>query len=298
MTVRENAESFLAHVATERSAGTRRAYGTAIDAFCEEFGDQDVPDADEVNDWFISQWGDSSAGTWNARKAALSSMAAWWADQPDMPAVNPFIRIGRKPDPENRNRALTRDRVKELLSDPEIHLRERTFWSMLYESAARANEILALDIQDLNMRDKRAQVKRKGGASDFITWRSGTAHKLSRYLKVDGKARTKGPIFVTDRAAKDDIPRNHVSGNLDEYGRGRMSYERARFLFSKHSGGATLHQLRHSALTHQAEDGASAPLLMSISGHTNLRTLGRYAKPGVEAVSKWQQEHDENRGGK
>jgi hypothetical protein len=32
---------------------------------------------------------------------------------------------------------------------------------------------------------------------------------------------------------------------------------------TKASGGATLHQLRHSKLTHEAEDGTSTPVLMA-----------------------------------
>jgi integrase len=61
---------------------------------------------------------------------------------------------------------------------------------------------------------------------------------------------------------------------------------------------ATLHQLRHSALTHDAEDGASAPLLMTKSGHSSLRTLGKYARPGTEALAAWQQQTDRTRRGR
>jgi site-specific recombinase XerD len=45
-----------------------------------------------------------------------------------------------------------------------------------------------------------------------------------------------------------------------------------------------LHQLRHSLLTHLGEDGWSAPMLMALSGHDNLRTPGIYVHPGAEAV--------------
>lgn len=38
-----------------------------------------------------------------------------------------------------------------------------------------------------------------------------------------------------------------------------------------------------------AEDDATAPLLMAKSGHARLRTLGRYARPGTEALARWQQ---------
>ena len=38
-------------------------------------------------------------------------------------------------------------------------------------------------------------------------------------------------------------------------------------LFKRYSGGKTLHQLRHSRLTHLGDQNVSAPLLMAISGH-------------------------------
>ena len=56
--------------------------------------------------------------------------------------------------------------------------------------------------------------------------------------------------------------------------------------------GATLHQLRHSALTHDAEAGASTPMLMAKSGHTSVASLARYARPSAEALARWQERND------
>ena len=82
-------------------------------------------------------------------------------------------------------------------------------------------------------------------------------------------------------------------------GRGRLSYQRAWSLFREASGGQwTLHQLRHSALTHLGEDGVSAPLLMAKSRHRDLRTLSRYVRPGTKAVARLTAEHDPARRGK
>ena len=60
---------------------------------------------------------------------------------------------------------------------------------------------------------------------------------------------------------------------------------RAEELFSVASSGWTLHQLRHSALTHLAEADVGLPLLMAKSRHISLRSLQRYARPGAEAVA-------------
>jgi len=75
-------------------------------------------------------------------------------------------------------------------------------------------------------------------------------------------------------------------------GRARLSYRRAAELFTQASDGWTLHDLRHSALTHAAEDGMPAPMLMTKSGHASIRTLSRYSRPSVEALASWQDHRD------
>ena len=51
-------------------------------------------------------------------------------------------------------------------------------------------------------------------------------------------------------------------------------------------GGWTLHQLRHSQLTHEAESGTNIPTLLARSRHASVRSLERYARPGPEAVAR------------
>lgn len=71
----------------------------------------------------------------------------------------------------------------------------------------------------------------------------------------------------------------------------RLSYRRAAHLFQEQTGWA-LHQLRHSALTHAAEDGTNLPMLLARSRHASVRSLERYARPGPEAVARHVAEHD------
>jgi integrase len=92
--------------------------------------------------------------------------------------------------------------------------------------------------------------------------------------------RKTGPLFLTDRMARLSVARDDVDPTT---GRARLSYRRAAELFEAHTdhyddGPYTLHQLRHSRLTHSAEDGASTPVLMKLSGHTSVRSLAKYAR--------------------
>lgn len=54
----------------------------------------------------------------------------------------------------------------------------------------------------------------------------------------------------------------------------------------------TLHQLRHSALTHAAEDGANTATLLAYSGHTSVTSLARYTRLSPEALARWQHNRD------
>jgi integrase len=191
--------------------------------------------------------------------------------------------LHRKPRAD-RARALSRADVEQLLTREDIGLRERTIWRMLYETAARSAEVLALDVEDLDLPNRCAKVRRKGGAVDIIVWQTGTARLLPRLLR----GRKSGPVFVTGRKERVQLP----AADLDPSGRARLSYQQAEALFSEGSGGATLHQLRHSALTHDAELGTGTPMLMARSGHTSVRSLAKYARVSAEALQRHQAERD------
>jgi integrase/recombinase XerC/integrase/recombinase XerD len=155
---------------------------------------------------------------------------------------------------------------------------------MSYETAARSSELLGLDVEDLDMPNRRAKVRRKADVVDIIVWQTGTARLLPRLLK----GRKSGPVFVTERKARVQLP----ASDLDKAGHARLSYQQAEALFTAASGGATLHQLRHSALTHDAEDGTGAPMLMARSGHTSVRSLAKYARVSAQALQRHQAERD------
>lgn len=61
---------------------------------------------------------------------------------------------------------------------------------MIYETAARASEVLALDIEDLDLSGRRAKIVSKGGKAEWVYWTSGTAHLLPRLIR----GRSGGPV--------------------------------------------------------------------------------------------------------
>lgn len=286
-------EAFLAQVPNTHTA---RAYRVALQALVGEFGattpvaalDAEAT-AEAIGVWFTDRWGSASNATVNARRDAVRSAAAWWRAQGWITG-DPMRRIRRCPRIPDRTRSLDRADVEGLLTAARLPIREHTLWRMLYETAARAEEVLGLDVPELEMRNRRAKVRRKSGAADVIVWRTGTARLLPRLLE----RRRTGPVFLTDRCARLALP----PADLDlASGRARLSYRRAAECFEQATerfpgGPWTLHQLRHSALTHAAEDGANTSILLAYSGHTSIASLARYARVSPEALARWQQARD------
>lgn len=273
-------DAYLGTLAHEEAKGTRRMYASILNRLAGRFGEASALDtltAEALADWFGQQWGQSAPSTWNVALDAIRSACRYWADQGWLTS-DPAVMLRRRKTAPDRSRALSRDGVNRLLANQDIPLRDRTLWRMLYETAARSAEVLRLNAEDLDMPNKRARVRRKGGAVDVIVWQTGTATLLPRLLK----GRRSGPVFVTDRKARVALP----PGDLDERGHARLSYRQAEDIFKAASGGATLHQLRHSALTHAAEDGWNTPELLSKSGHQSVRTLAKYARISPEALQR------------
>jgi integrase len=280
-------DAYLANIlgGAER-AGTRRVFGRILGRMRDHFGqDLDVADVEaaEFASWFGEQWSGRAPSTYNTALDAVRSAARYWTDQRWI-AADPSRMLARRKVAEDKSRALSRAEVERLLTNKKASLRDRTLWTMLYETAARSGEVLSLDVEDLDFGNHTAHVTRKGGARDTIVWQTGTANLLRRLLK----GRTSGPIFVTERRARVQLP----ACDLDADGHARLGYQQAELSFKKASGGATLHQLRHSALTHDAERGTSTPMLMARSGHTSTRSLVRYARVSVEALQRHQAETD------
>ena len=289
--VAEAIDGFLGTLDHPETAGTRRVYASTLRQLRAHLGQAaplavlDEPAAAAaLVAWFAARWGEQAPATFNRNLDTLRSAIGYWRDQGWLTTdpTRPLRRRGRAPD---RTRALSREEITALLAREDLPLRERTLWRLLYETAARAGEVLALDVEDLDLRNRCAKVRRKGNAVDVIVWQTGTARLLPRLLK----GRTTGPVFLTDRRARVPLAPADV---YEPTGQARLSYRRAAERFTEATGGATLHQLRHSALTHAAEDGANTSTLLSFSGHTSVASLARYARVSPEALRRWQQHRD------
>ncbi|MFJ1703225.1 sigma-70 family RNA polymerase sigma factor [Kitasatospora sp. NPDC088346] len=246
-------------------AATLRSYGQTLRRLGLAVGDQ-VPLAsvtpEQVARVFATVWGGAAARTWNRHRAAVRSFAAWAAlnsleagatgdagyagdarhDANDPNDMNDLAAaVERRTETRAGMPALPSSQLEAVLGHGDVALREQVLWRLLHESAAPVTTVLALNVEDLDLDDRRA---RSGGV--WVNWRSGTARLLPGLLA----GRTRGPVFLADR--RPGPARRPTEADLcPDTGRSRLSYGRAEYLFKQAtrpldpSGhGYTLHRLK------------------------------------------------------
>ncbi|MEV8636890.1 site-specific integrase [Streptosporangium sp. NPDC051023] len=283
-TLDDAARAFLHNYEKIGSDGTRRVYRIALNQMIERFGAQatlgvlDDPAAGErFRAWFREAFAGAKPRTRAGKLAALQSAFGWWRLQGWM-VTDPTQGLTRPSIPRDRTRVHGTEEVEALWERQDVPLREKTLWRMLYETAARCEEILTLNVEDLDLPNKRARVRRKGGTIDRVFWQTGTARLLPRLLE----GRQRGPVFLADRKPRGPVA---TADLCPVTGRARLSYRRAHEVLHAMTGW-TLHDFRRAALSHDSDQGTPIPMLMARSGHSSFRSLEPYIRTSEAALAR------------
>lgn len=286
VTLQAAADAFLASPRCA-NANTRRAYAGVIDKLAAELGGaRELADTsdEEIAAALNALWATAKESTWNRNRAAVNAWLTWCSDRRHWPAPKVPVSCERRKEHGDATKDLSKAAIERQLSRRDLPLREKTLWRMLYETAARASEILALDVEQLDLDNRRAPIRSKGGDIEWVYWTTGTAHLLPRLLRLpDGSSRSNGPLFLARRKpvpARRPAPRDICPHT----GRPRLGYDRARILL-KNLTGWHLHQLRHSAATHLGDHKVPLQLIMAKTRHKSPRTAMRYVNPGPAAIA-------------
>ena len=287
VTLQAASDAFLSSPRCE-NANTRRAYAGVIDKIVNELGSArqlaDVSDT-EIPTILERLWATAAEATWNRNRAAINAWLMWCRDRQGWPAPALPGSCERRREHVDATKDLPKATIERQLSRRDVPLREKTLWRMLYETAARAGEILELNVEQLDLENRRATIRSKGGETEWVYWGTGTAHLLPRLLRLpDGSSRTSGPLFLSSRKP---VPARRPSASdiCPHTGHARLGYDRARILLQSITGWQ-LHQLRHSAATHLGEKSVPLQLIMAKTRHKSPRTAMRYINPGPAAVAQ------------
>lgn len=292
LTFQAAADAFLAQ--PDFAAETVHAYQSVLRRVVSAAGGGDQlfaeVDSSALTGAVLGLWGHLAPATWNRNLAAVTSFLAYGRDQGWPGADKLTVDTPRRRVPSRRQTRAVPVSDLDRLFERDLPLREKTLWTLLYESAARANEVLGLNIEELDLRNYRGEIIRKGGDSDVIVWGKRTAQLLPRLIA----GRTRGPVFLTHRRPR----QNQMPDPADlcpVTGRARLSYSAAEKLFKAATGGWTFHRLRHTRLNVAADAGFSSPMLQRLAGWKTIRTAQHYTRPSTDALATAVQGLDGNR---
>ena len=185
---------------------------------------------------------------------------------------------------------LTIDEMTRLLEIPDttspLGRRDRAILELFYASGLRLSELVALDLDNLNLSERMVRVLGKGAKERLVPFNRSTADAIGRWLKDRSvlRAQVVQPSTVPRqsqqaRAAKRMDMREPLFVNF----RGRRLTGRSvQRLVARYVAGCCTrfgispHALRHSFATHLLERGADLRTIQELLGHVQLSTTQRY----------------------
>ncbi len=172
-TIQAAADAFLSSP-RYANPNTRRGYTGVLDRLLAALGASRPlaeVSGEELAGLLEQLWGRCAPATWNRNRGAVTAWLSWCAASRMAAPVLP-ASAERRREHLNATRAIPRPAIDRALTRRDLPLREKTLWRMLYQTAARASEVLGLNIEDPGLDARRAPIRSKGGDTEWICWGS------------------------------------------------------------------------------------------------------------------------------
>jgi integrase/recombinase XerD len=199
--------------------------------------------------------------------------------------------LKQKEEQKQRPKTITKAQVQDLL-DACTNQRDRLLVKLLYETAMRIGEALALWVQDVDVAENRIHICDRGQLENGAEIK--TVH-APRSVDVSSDLIDEIVAYV-GRAHTAEVETNHLFIKQHGSRSGQaLTYEDVDSLFRRlrRKTGITVtpHTLRHTMLTLLAELGWAPELLQERAGHASFQqTYQTYVHPSQEALRKaWKQ---------
>jgi integrase/recombinase XerD len=199
---------------------------------------------------------------------------------------NMILSIPTKKVAESPIPYLTIDAVKTLLEVIDIKTkkgrRDLALVALLYDSAARVQEVVDLTVGDISLSPATVRLKGKGRKTRIIPIVVQTAKLLGSYLKeygLLGEEAINLPVF--SNRVNQKLTRAGISYILSKYVEAAKKNQPK--LFQKK---VTPHILRHSKAMHLLQAGVNLIYIRDFLGHASVTTTESYAKADSEIKRK------------
>ena len=155
--------------------------------------------------------------------------------------------------------------------------RDRAILELFYASGLRLSELVAIDLEDLNLGDRMVRVMGKGGKERILPFNQSTVAALKAWMKDRAAIlgnREPGAGSRKRKAVGDPLFVNYRGTRLT----GRSVDRLLRRYVAQCSTrmGVSPHALRHSFATHLLQRGADLRVVQELLGHARLSTTQRY----------------------
>jgi site-specific recombinase XerD len=275
----------LALRAERKSPQTLKAYGDGLRYFLDWC---DANDAEPMSKASLSAWvvslldGGAAASTARSRQLAARRFSSWLADEGEIP-VDPFLGIKAPKLDERVIEPLTDDELRALIkacqppkgADPMValrHRRDEAIIRLMIDAGLRAGEVVALDLDDVDLPGGVATVRRgKGGKGRTVPVGPEAALAVDRYLRLRrGHRLAASPsLWLGDR------------------GKG-FTYDALHKTLSERAAAAGItgfhpHKMRHTWAHRWLSAGGSESGAMAVGGWTRPDMLMRYSKAQASA---------------
>ncbi len=231
----------------------------------------------------------SSVSTRNIRLAAIKSLFSYIQTQtPDyIYQCQQIFSIPRKKEPGHTLEYLTVEGIKSVLDAVEASsrtgLRDLTLLSLMYDSAARVQEIADLSVNDFRAeKPSTLRLTGKGSKTRIVPLMSTTSDLVSKYISIyhpSYRGEYNVPLFSNRK--KEKLTRAGIAYILKKYV--KIAREKQPDLIPET---VSPHGLRHSKSMHMLQAGVPLIYIRDFLGHSEISTTEIYARCDSEQKRK------------
>lgn len=290
-------DAFARHLRSERgrSEHTTRAYLGDLRHLLAFAARQDVRDVGDLRladlrSWLGEHADRGASRSTIARRAAAARTFFGWAQRTGRVATDPSVRLVAPRRTTSLPGVLKQHEASAMLdlaavraddADP-IHFRDRAALELMYASGIRVGELVALDVDDVDLGQLTVRVMGKGAKERVVPFGVPAARAVEDWLRARSQLvkPDSGPALLLGRRGRRADARQVRSA----------VHEMLSHLPDAPDLGP--HGLRHSAATHLLEGGADLRMVQELLGHASLATTQIYTHVSVDRLRRsYEQAH-------
>lgn len=221
-----------------------------------------------------------SKQTQNQRLTAIRSFVRYAGiiDTANMAVQAEVEKIKVRKSPQRLVPFLTMEELRIFLQQPDITkqngLRDMVFLSLMYDTAARCQEMLDLKLSDIDLKKDCVYITGKGGKTRVVPIMPKTSEHVRYYIDkfhpIAGRNSNDNLFFIVSHGERHRMSEDNVAAFVKKYG------EAAKKISPGIPDRVHPHMLRHTRAMHLYQGGMPMPLLSDFLGHANMDTTKIY----------------------